>query len=144
MNQPLTSNEWTLVFTSSESQDLYLLPWSPSELLEIFFPLLSIVQGWTLVYCTSLPRSNEIVYALVPHDLLLLDSAPRSPIIKQCPTISYYWTVPLMLDHSYLVGNLTNSKIAETKALEPLKSWHFRISSFWTCWFPNEIWVVQD
>jgi hypothetical protein len=25
------------------------------------------------------------------------------------------------LDHSYLVGNLTNSKIAETKAIEPLK-----------------------
>ncbi len=28
----------------------------------------------------------------------------------------------LILDHSYLVGNLTKSKIAETKALEPLKS----------------------
>jgi hypothetical protein len=38
------------------------------------------------------------------------------------PTITYYWTVPLISDHSYLVGNLTNSKIAETKALEPLKS----------------------
>ncbi len=36
--------------------------------------------------------------------------------------ITYYWTVPLILDHSYLVGNLTNSKIAETKALEALKS----------------------
>jgi hypothetical protein len=33
--------------------------------------------------------------------------------------ITYHWTVvtvPLILDHSYLVGNLTNSKIAETKA----------------------------
>ncbi len=30
-----------------------------------------------------------------------------------------------MLDHLYLVENLLNSKIAETKALEPLKSWHF-------------------
>jgi dihydropyrimidine dehydrogenase (NADP+) len=38
------------------------------------------------------------------------------------PTITYYWTVSLILDQSYLVGNLTNSKIAETKALEPLKS----------------------
>jgi hypothetical protein len=38
---------------------------------------------------------------------------PRSPIIGQ---------VSLILDNSYLVGNLTNSKIAETKALEPLKS----------------------
>jgi hypothetical protein len=41
---------------------------------------------------------------IIPHDHLLLDSAPNK------------------LDHSYLVGNLTNSKIAETKALEPLKS----------------------
>jgi hypothetical protein len=49
------------------------------------------------------------------------------------PTITYYWTVSLILDHSYLVGNLTNSKIAETKALEPLKSWHFCISNFRTC-----------
>jgi hypothetical protein len=38
------------------------------------------------------------------------------------PPITYYWTVPLILDHPYLVENLTNSKIAETKALEPLKS----------------------
>ncbi len=36
------------------------------------------------------------------------------------PPITYYWTVPLILDHSYLVGNLTNSIIAETKALNPL------------------------
>jgi hypothetical protein len=38
------------------------------------------------------------------------------------PSITYYWTVPLILDHSHLFGNLTNSKIAETKALEPLES----------------------
>jgi hypothetical protein len=36
--------------------------------------------------------------------------------------IIYYWTLPLIMDHSYLVGNLTYSKIAETKALEPQKS----------------------
>jgi hypothetical protein len=36
--------------------------------------------------------------------------------------ITYYWTGLLILDHSYLVGNLTNSKIAGTKPLEPLKS----------------------
>jgi hypothetical protein len=28
----------------------------------------------------------------------------------------------LLLDHAYLVGNLRNSKVAETKALEPVKS----------------------
>jgi hypothetical protein len=38
------------------------------------------------------------------------------------PPITYYWTRLLILDHSYLVGNLTNSKTAETKALELLKS----------------------
>jgi hypothetical protein len=38
------------------------------------------------------------------------------------PSITYYWTVPLILDHSYLVGKLKNSNIAETKASEPLKS----------------------
>ncbi len=41
----------------------------------------------------------------------------------QYPPMAYYWTDLLILDHSYLVGNLTiNSKIAETKALEPLES----------------------
>jgi hypothetical protein len=38
------------------------------------------------------------------------------------PPNTYYWTDLLILDHSYFVWNLTNSKIAETKALEPLKS----------------------
>ncbi len=41
---------------------------------------------------------------------------------KKLPPITHYWTVSLILDHSYLVGNLTNSEIAETKALEPLES----------------------
>ncbi len=43
------------------------------------------------------------------------------------PPITYYWTGLLILDHSYLIGNLTNSKIAETKALE---SWHFLYQQF--------------
>jgi hypothetical protein len=60
------------------------------------------------------------------------------------PPITYYWSGLLILDRSYIVGNLTNSEIAETKALEPLKSWHFCISNFRTWWFPNELWVVQD
>jgi hypothetical protein len=58
----------------------------------------------------SLKSINDKVFVttqtpIVPPDhLLLLDSAPN------------------ILDHSYIVGNLANSKIAETKALEPLKS----------------------
>jgi hypothetical protein len=35
--------------------------------------------------------------------------------ILEYPTITYYWTVPLILDHSYLDGKLTSSKIADTK-----------------------------
>jgi hypothetical protein len=31
------------------------------------------------------------------------------------PPITYYWTVPLILDHSYLVGKVTSSKIVDTK-----------------------------
>ncbi len=69
-------------------------------------------------------------------------SEPKRKFLQTNPSITYYWTVPLILDH--LVGKLTNSKIAETKALEPLKSWHFCISNFQTCQFPNEIWVVQE
>jgi hypothetical protein len=42
--------------------------------------------------------------------------------LMRYPQITYYWTGLLMLDHSYLVGNLTNSKNAETKTVEPLKS----------------------
>jgi hypothetical protein len=29
--------------------------------------------------------------------------------------INYYWTVPLILHHSYLVGKSTSLKIADTK-----------------------------
>jgi hypothetical protein len=53
--------------------------------------------------------------------------------LVKVPPITYDWTGLLILDHSYLVGNLTISKIAETKALEPLKPWHFCISNFRTC-----------
>jgi hypothetical protein len=34
--------------------------------------------------------------------------------LKYSP-ITYYWTVPLILDHSYLVRKLTSLKIADTK-----------------------------
>jgi hypothetical protein len=38
----------------------------------------------------------------------------------QYSPIIYYWTVPLILDHSYIVEKLTSSKIADTK-----------VSGFW-------------
>ncbi len=40
---------------------------------------------------------------------------PFTKRILVYPLISYYWTVPLILDHSYLVGKSTSSKIADTK-----------------------------
>ncbi len=49
------------------------------------------------------------------------------------PSFTYNWTGLLTLDHSCLVGNFTTSKIAETKGLEPPRSWHFCISNFRTC-----------
>jgi hypothetical protein len=39
---------------------------------------------------------------------------------KKVPPFTYYWTAPLILDYSYLVGKSTRSKIADTK-----------VSGFW-------------
>jgi hypothetical protein len=39
----------------------------------------------------------------------------RPYIHAEYSLITFYWTVPLILDHSYLVGKSTNLKIAETK-----------------------------
>ncbi len=36
----------------------------------------------------------------------------------EVPPITDYWTVPLIVDHSYLVGKSTSSKIADTKVKE--------------------------
>ncbi len=90
-------------------------------------------------------RIHQFLFALrepaVKNGSLLLDAMAMARwIIEICssppycftevPPITYYWTGLLILDHSYLVRNLTNSKVAETK--EPLQSWHFCISNFRT------------
>jgi hypothetical protein len=56
----------------------------------------------------------------VPLPAIFINSPHNS--VKDCmkltglyPPITYYWTVPLILDHTYLVGKLTSSKIADTK-----------------------------
>ncbi len=36
-------------------------------------------------------------------------------ITERYPPIAYYWTVPLILDNSYLVGKSISLKIADTK-----------------------------
>ncbi len=78
---------------------------------------------------TRLDHDSRFVLLIIPqitsiHSNYNSESKISQGIInlEYYPTITYYWTVSLKLDHSYLVGNLTNSKIAETKALELLKS----------------------
>jgi hypothetical protein len=39
----------------------------------------------------------------------------RVVFVCQYLPITYYWTVPQILDHSFLVGKLTSSKTADTK-----------------------------
>ncbi len=59
------------------------------------------------------------------HDFCSNDSSFKIFAQSVCdgyPPITYYWTGLLILDHSYPIGDLTNSKIAETKALQPPKS----------------------
>jgi hypothetical protein len=53
-------------------------------------------------------RSEVTIFAITFYGSILIPPVNYSPI-------TYYWTVPLILDHSYLVGRSTSSKIAETK-----------------------------
>ncbi len=45
---------------------------------------------------------------------LILNLSSVIPLFKNTP-ITNYWTVPLILDHSYVVGKLTSLKIADKK-----------------------------
>ncbi len=74
-----------------------------------------------LLWVNSLPKMNRIDFAnrKFVYNFYSIDFSVGRVLI---PPITYYWTGLLILDNSYLVGNLTNSKISETKALEPLKS----------------------
>ncbi len=120
-------------FTAKTRQMVQKVFFEWSQALSITPPLLYLIflavhsHLWCVIWAS---KWRKIIYTTKKRE--------------KYPPITYYWTGLLILDHSYLVVNLTNSKIAETKALEPLKSWRFFISNFWTCSFPNEIWVVQD
>jgi SpoVK/Ycf46/Vps4 family AAA+-type ATPase len=70
------------------------------------------------------------VRSVDPEDIATIDEKEviptRSPpeswtIATMVPPITYYWTCLLILDLSYLVGNLTNSKISD-KTLDRLES----------------------
>ncbi len=53
---------------------------------------------------------------------ILSNGKIESPTVNGYTLITYYWTGLPILDHSYLVGNLTKAKMAQTKALAPLRS----------------------
>jgi hypothetical protein len=58
---------------------------------------------------------------ILPYDVW--SELRRNKTFSYYPSITHYWTVPLILDHSYLVGKLTGWKIADTsvKISEVLK-----------------------
>ncbi len=86
-------------------------------------------QSWTKCFRERIPscdvRLNDTPWT--SRKIIRWSSQNPGESLRQglqgYPQITYYWTGIRILDHSYLVGNLTNSKIAETIALEPLKSW---------------------
>jgi hypothetical protein len=78
-----------------------------------------------------------------PHSAIMMSSSITVERVFQYPPITYYWTVPLILDHSYFVRKSTSSKIADTKVSGFYKFLSFCFSNFWICQVPNEIWVVQ-
>jgi hypothetical protein len=102
-------------------------------------PLKSLVKSFAAAEVQAIPSdlqyspsksfkfaSRDVSRDAVSVTLASVEIDPNSARLSHrhqiYPPINYYWTGLLILDHSYLVGNLTNSKIAETKALEPLKS----------------------
>ncbi len=72
-----------------------------------------------LVISRQVPLLKEpSLLSVFVHPSILCDDAyfvyvSRKPV--KYPPITYYWTVPVILDHSWLVGKSTSSKIADTK-----------------------------
>jgi hypothetical protein len=92
-------------------------------------PLVAICNVLLLNGKLKLNRDTDVVYASELVDMvanLIIESYPevRTPSLpfqkvlnsrSIYPPITYYWTVPLILDCSYLVGKSASSKIADTK-----------------------------
>jgi hypothetical protein len=95
------------------------------EMTEDFF------KNWLIQILFKIQSST--CYDFKPGIRLARKLSPKKLKPIEYPPITYYWTGLQILDHSYLVRNLTNSKIAETIASEPPKSRHFCISNFRTC-----------
>jgi hypothetical protein len=73
-----------------------------------------LLYNWLLSFPPNSFTTSEIRVRAKKETIYLLTNT--------YPSITYYRTDLLILNYSYLLGNLTNSKIAETKALEPLES----------------------
>jgi hypothetical protein len=71
------------------------------------------------VHGTSSKRQLENHYTpkILPalRGILVKGQNDRVTVFAKYPPITYYWTVSLILDRSYLVGKLTSSKIADRK-----------------------------
>ncbi len=50
------------------------------------------------------------------------------------PPITYYWTVPLILDHAYIVGKLIRTKIADNKSVRILEVLKLSFQQFLNLW----------
>jgi hypothetical protein len=81
-----------------------------------------LVQKIEIISITILVSEIILPYAKSRCWLSLYYPSHALPVNGHYPLITYSWTVTLILEHSYFVRNVTNSKIAETKALENLKS----------------------
>jgi hypothetical protein len=53
-----------------------------------------------------------LIDSLMGSYLTFYDQWLAPPVHIGRSPITYYWIVPLILDHSYLVGNLTNSRLS--------------------------------
>ncbi len=72
----------------------------------------------TLLHCQSmalLVSLREKKNTHVKKKNAFLEKEENLTVSETNPPITYYWTVPLILDHSYLVEKLTRSKIDDTK-----------------------------
>jgi hypothetical protein len=71
-----------------------------------------------LIFLSCLTVAPSFRFFLEVHEdlIITLDKGTSNVlnVTKSYPPTTYYWTVPLILEHSYLVGKLTSSKIADT------------------------------
>ncbi len=88
----------------------------------IFDRIAGYQKYWPTFFFTSIVLNiiSNFLKPRVTSDLMIRN---RTPVYgwSYLPLINYYWTDLLILDQSYFVGNLTNSKIAGTKALRTSK-----------------------